>query len=69
MNAHPEQGHPVLQAEWERVKSEQPMAEPDKLRYKCLPPPENRRNDASAWHASLDNAHSQLEHQYNRSGP
>ena len=56
----------MLQAEWERVKSDQPMAELDKQRHKVLPPPENRRNDVSAWHVSLDNAHSQLEHQYNR---
>lgn len=56
----------MLQAEYERVRAEQPMADLDKMRFKCLPPPENRRNDVSAWHAALDNAHSQLEHQYNR---
>ena len=60
------QGHPVLQAEYDRVRAEQPMPELDKLRYKCLPPPENRKNDVAAWHSALDNAHSQLEHQYNR---
>lgn len=60
------EGHPVLQAEWERVRADTPMAELDKGRYKCAPPPDNRRNDVTAWHSSLDNAHSQLEHQYNR---
>ena len=41
----------------------------DKSRLRCEPPPENRKNDVSAWHAALDNAHSQLEHQYNRYVP
>ena len=40
--------------------------EMDTTRYRLDPPPLNRRNDISAWRAAVDNAHSQLEHQYNR---
>lgn len=60
------EGHPVLKAEYERVKAGQPMAQLDTTRYRLDEPPLNRRNDVAAWKAALDNAHSQLEHQYNR---
>lgn len=42
------------------------MAQLDTTRYRLDEPPLNRRNDVAAWKAALDNAHSQLEHQYNR---
>jgi pre-mRNA-splicing factor SPF27 len=38
----------------------------DTTRYRLDPPPQSRRNDVAAWRAALDNAHSQLQHQYNR---
>ena len=38
----------------------------DVTRYQLDPPPLERKNDVSAWRRALDNAHSQLEHQYNR---
>lgn len=60
------QGHPVLKAELDRVRSGQPMAGLDIARYRLDEPPLNRRNDVTAWRDALDNAHSQLEHQYNR---
>ncbi|EIE27254.1 breast carcinoma amplified sequence 2 [Coccomyxa subellipsoidea C-169] len=60
------EGHPVLKAEYERVKAGQPMAQLDTTRYRLDEPPLNRRNDVAAWKAALENAHSQLEHQYNR---
>ena len=40
--------------------------EMDTTRYRLDPPPLHRRNDLSAWRAAVENAHSQLEHQYNR---
>ncbi|KAK9806831.1 hypothetical protein WJX72_004086 [[Myrmecia] bisecta] len=60
------QDHPVLQHEYNRVKAGQPMAALDTTRYRLDPPPLARRNDVAAWKQALDNAHSQLEHQYNR---
>lgn len=42
------------------------MASLDIARYRLDEPPLNRRNDVAAWRSALDNAHSQLEHQYNR---
>ena len=38
----------------------------DVTRYRLDPPPLERKNDVGAWRRALDNAHSQLEHQYNR---
>lgn len=61
------QGHPVLKADYERVRAGQPMAGLDIARYRLDEPPLNRRNDVAAWKSAVDNAHSQLEHQYNRS--
>ena len=63
------QGHPVLKAELERVRSGLPMAGLDIARYRLDEPSLNRRNDIAAWRSALDNAHSQLEHQYNRFSP
>lgn len=62
------QGHPVLKAELDRVRSGLPMAGLDIARYRLDEPPLNRRNDVTAWRDALENAHSQLEHQYNRCG-
>lgn len=56
----------MLKAELDRVRSGQPMAGLDIARYRLDEPPLNRRNDLAAWCSALDNAHSQLEHQYNR---
>jgi hypothetical protein len=42
------------------------MAPLDTGRYRLDPPSQARRNDVSAWSASLDNAHAQLEHQATR---
>jgi pre-mRNA-splicing factor SPF27 len=58
----------VLRAELARAAAGQPMAGLDIVRYRLDEPPLNRRNDVAAWRAALDNAHAQLEHQYNRSG-
>ena len=38
----------------------------DTARYNLDPPPPTKRSDHNAWRAALDNAHAQLEHQYNR---
>lgn len=38
----------------------------DTARYSLDPPPPTKRSDHTAWRAALDNAHAQLEHQYNR---
>ena len=38
----------------------------DVTRYQLDAPPPERKNDVNAWRRALDNAHSQLEHQYNR---
>jgi pre-mRNA-splicing factor SPF27 len=38
----------------------------DASRYRLDPQPQNRRGDAVAWRACLDNARAQLEHQANR---
>lgn len=60
------EGHPLLQQEYERVRQEQPLPPMDATRLRLDPPPLTRRNDPAAWKAALDNAHCQLEHQYNR---
>jgi hypothetical protein len=49
-----------------RVKSGQPMTPLDTSRYRLDPPGPTKRNDFNAWKSALDNAHSQLEHQYLR---
>ena len=38
----------------------------DATRYRLDAPPASRRHDLAAWKTSVDNAHSQLEHQYLR---
>ncbi len=38
----------------------------DMTRYRLDPPSQAQRNDLAAWRAAIDNAHAQLEHQYNR---
>lgn len=62
------QGHPVLQTELERVQEGKPMEALDVTRYRLDKPPLTRRNDFAAWKKALENAHSQLGHQYNRCG-
>ena len=42
------------------------MQKPDNERLSLPQPPLSRRNDVAAWRTALENAHSQLEHQYNR---
>ncbi len=63
------QAHPLLKEEYARVRAGQPKPEMDTTRYRLDPPPLNRHNDISAWRSALENAHSQLEHQYNRCAP
>ncbi|GIL90544.1 hypothetical protein Vretimale_17507 [Volvox reticuliferus] len=58
--------HPVLKTEYERVRSKEAMKPLDTTRYRLDPPPQNRRGDVNAWRESLNNAHSQLEHQHLR---
>eukprot|EP00326_Haptolina_ericina_P030515 CAMPEP_0181171352 /NCGR_PEP_ID=MMETSP1096-20121128/1862_1 /TAXON_ID=156174 ORGANISM="Chrysochromulina ericina, Strain CCMP281" /NCGR_SAMPLE_ID=MMETSP1096 /ASSEMBLY_ACC=CAM_ASM_000453 /LENGTH=147 /DNA_ID=CAMNT_0023258991 /DNA_START=112 /DNA_END=555 /DNA_ORIENTATION=- len=58
--------HPVLHVEWLRVCDEQPMPRLDTSRYQLEAPPRSMQTDLAAWQASVDNAHSQLEHQANR---
>ena len=60
------QGDEVLETEYARVEAGEKMAGMDTRRYNLDPPPAAKRNDVGAWRAALDNAHSQLEHQYNR---
>ncbi len=56
----------MLQAELARVRAGEAMEGMDVTRYQLDPPPPERKNDVNAWRRALDNAHSQLEHQYNR---
>lgn len=70
-------GSDLLQQEYQRVKSKQPMPPIDshrfvqksekvqffKSRYTLSPPPLELQNDPAAWKAALDNAYAQLEHQ------
>lgn len=60
------EGHPVLQHEYDRVKAGKPLEPFDTSRFHLAQPPANKQNDFSAWRKATDNAHSQLEHQYNR---
>lgn len=60
------QGHPVLQHELERVRAGKAMEPLDTSRFHLAPPATNKQNDFAAWRQATDNAHSQLEHQYNR---
>lgn len=55
-----------MEAEVRRAAAGEAMASLDTTRYNLDPPPPARRNDLAAWRAALQNAHSQLEHQYNR---
>jgi hypothetical protein len=56
----------MLQADYKRVLNGEPLPQMDTARLQLPEPPVNKRNDVAAWRAALDNAHSQLEHQYNR---
>lgn len=58
--------HPMLAADMKRVESKEAMPPLSSSRYLLEPPPAARRHDLGAWRASVDNAHSQLEHQYLR---
>uniref|UniRef100_A0A7R9VI47 Pre-mRNA-splicing factor SPF27 n=1 Tax=Chlamydomonas euryale TaxID=1486919 RepID=A0A7R9VI47_9CHLO len=60
------EGHAMLEAEYERVKTKQPMAQLDTTRYRLDAPQGTKRHDFGAWRAAADNAHAQLEHQYLR---
>jgi len=56
----------LIRAELLRVSEGRPMPPLDASRYRLDPPPPDRRGDAGAWRACLDNARAQLEHQGNR---
>ncbi|KAF5842863.1 breast carcinoma amplified sequence 2-domain-containing protein [Dunaliella salina] len=58
--------HPLLAAEYERVKAKQPMKPLDTSRYRLDTPVASKQNDPGSWRSCLDNAHAQLEHQYLR---
>lgn len=60
------EGHPVLESELARLRAGGSMEALDMTRILLEPPPLEKRNDYGAWKRALDNAHSQLEHQYNR---
>mmetsp|Transcript_17542 Transcript_17542/g.30100 ORF Transcript_17542/g.30100 Transcript_17542/m.30100 type:complete len:311 (+) Transcript_17542:63-995(+) len=59
-------GHPVLQHEYDRTKAKESMQPLATDRYRLDRPSQSRTNDVNAWKSSVENAHSQLEHQYNR---
>lgn len=56
----------MIRAELLRVSEGKPAPLLDASRYRLDPPPPERRGDAVAWRACLDNARAQLEHQGNR---
>ncbi|KAK9804653.1 hypothetical protein WJX73_005088 [Symbiochloris irregularis] len=59
------QGRAALQAEWQRVRANQPM---DKLAFGKTMAPEPaqaQQNSVQAWRDALSNAQTQLEHQHN----
>lgn len=58
------QSHPMLQSELARVRAGGTMQALDLSR--CLLDPPTARADVGTWKKALDNAHSQLEHQYLR---
>lgn len=60
------QGNEILENEYKRLESGEKMVGMDTKRYNLDPPSAAKRNDYTAWRMALDNAHSQLEHQYNR---
>ncbi len=60
------QGDEILENELRRIEAGEKTAGMDTKRYNLDPPPAAKRNDYGAWRAALDNAYSQLEHQYNR---
>ena len=56
----------MLESELARLRAGGAMEALDMTRVMLDPPPLEKRNDYGAWKRALDNAHSQLEHQYNR---
>ena len=59
------QDRQALQAEWQRVRTGQPM---DKLAFgktMAPEPPQAEQNSVKAWRDALNNAQTQLEHQHN----
>lgn len=58
----------IVAQELERVARGEAMAEMDTSRYDLDPPGPSHKDDPEAWGAAVDNAHSQLEHQYTRYG-
>ncbi|GAB4818855.1 hypothetical protein N2152v2_005901 [Parachlorella kessleri] len=61
-----EEGDEILENEMSRIDAGEKMVGMDTKRYNLDPPPPAKRNDYAAWRQALDNAYSQLEHQYNR---
>jgi len=55
-----------LETEYQRVRRGEKMMDLDTTRYQLDPPLTNKINDIQAWKQALQNAESQLEHQYLR---
>eukprot|EP01023_Acetabularia_acetabulum_P050091 TRINITY_DN5386_c0_g1_i8.p2 TRINITY_DN5386_c0_g1~~TRINITY_DN5386_c0_g1_i8.p2 ORF type:complete len:345 (-),score=70.05 TRINITY_DN5386_c0_g1_i8:445-1479(-) len=58
--------YPVIQQELKRLEQKQTMPKLDMSRYNMEPPPTTRQWEAQSWQHAVDNARSQLEHQFNR---
>ena len=61
------QGHPLLQAEVNRVKEQKEMPGVDRTRFSLAAP--MAQNDLRAWGSAVKNAKAQLEHQSTRRAP
>lgn len=56
------QDHPLLKAELERARTNEPLPALDTHRYQ-LPAPTSKLGSDEEWQAALDNARAQLQHQ------
>lgn len=56
------QNHPLLKAELERARKNEPLPALDTHRYQ-LPAPTSTPGSDEEWQAALDNARAQLQHQ------
>eukprot|EP01026_Neomeris_dumetosa_P001083 TRINITY_DN10267_c0_g1_i1.p2 TRINITY_DN10267_c0_g1~~TRINITY_DN10267_c0_g1_i1.p2 ORF type:complete len:283 (-),score=53.52 TRINITY_DN10267_c0_g1_i1:216-1064(-) len=57
---------PMILQELRRLSQKQGMPKLDMSRYNMEPPPPTRQWETQAWQNAVNNANSQLEHQYNR---